>query len=951
MIGGGGAVAVDMNGGGHNKAGSAGDLSTVDMTPTDIDLRKKAFGENVIPPPPSPSLFHLIWENIKGDTIIQVLLVGATLVLILGTLKCPSEGWVEGVAIFIAVTIVLGVTAGNDWSKDRKFRRLLLMQTDKRVRVIRGGIKDQISSWDIVAGDLVEVLVGDEVPADGILVVGNRLVVDESPLTGESDPVKKSPQKAPFMFSGCQVNEGSGIMLVTAVGYNSSGGKIQQLLSSSETEQTPLQKKLRRLAVFIGKVGVAAAVITFLGLTIVWAVDWANGKDPIAGKACSSKGLLGDGNNAVLDRMLLLAEIAVIGVTVVVVAVPEGLPLAVTISLAFSMFKMIQDNCFVRHLDASETMGEATCICTDKTGTLTENRMTVVKALVGVSPSASSGDAGEPKILHGEGSGESDAKPFDANAVPQAVRDLIVEAVSVNSTCIVKYPNSEEAEATTKGASQPTSKQPTFIGSATEGALLVWADKIGGSHADVRSAIPKVENGVWSFSSARKRMSTFVQPTAVAPSSVTGLEPTAHSKHTYRLYTKGASEIITDLCTRVITPDGKSTVPMTSSLKAMINQKIVGWASDGLRTLVVAYRDTDIDLTTSEKSNDDPEIDLVFICLVGIRDPLRKDVPEAVAACQRAGLTVRMVTGDNLLTARKIASECHILKSLGPESGQICMEGPEFRALSDEERRKVVPKLAVLARSSPQDKFILVSLLKAMGEVVAVTGDGTNDAPALKEGDIGFSMGIAGTQIAMNASDIVLLDDNFVTLVQAIRWGRNVLNSVRKFLQFQLAVNAIAILVTFVGSVTIGTSPLSTVQLLWVNLIMDSIGALALATDEPDADILDRPPHARNANLLSRAMREHMFIQIIYQTSVLLALLYTTDTLVPPLSHIPSDLSGGDSSLRTKTLVFSTFVLLQISNMTMSRQLYGEVNVFKGVLKNRYFLVLMALIVVIQVIV
>ncbi|KAJ3010188.1 Calcium-transporting ATPase 10, plasma membrane-type [Thoreauomyces humboldtii] len=889
----------------------------VNMTAVDHDARQEVFGSNMIPPPRSDTIFEMVWETIKEDPIIKVLIVGAVVVLSLGTAICPSDGYIEGLAILVAVVIVLSVTAGNDWSKDRKFKKLLLLQSDKRCKVIRGGVKDQISSWDVVVGDLVEVVVGDEIPADGLFVRGNRMVVDESPLTGESLPVKKS-STSPYMFSGCQVGEGSGIMLVTGVGVRSSGGQIQELLNEAQNEETVLQAKLKQVAVLIGKIGVASGILTFLGLLIRWAVSWGQHELPATSSSCQASG-----SDDTLLRIQAIAEDFVIGITVVVVAVPEGLPLAVTISLAFSMFKMIKDNCFVRHLDASETMGEATCICTDKTGTLTENRMTVVKALVG------------DQVYYGEGSGEdSGVAAFSAQTLAQPVRDLLCEGICVNSNCFVKISD--------KG-------QPLFVGSATEGALLVFSDKLGIEYDTVRKNVTKVDNGTWSFSSDRKRMSTLVQPLIPSLPMEGASKGQSGSKPRFRLYTKGASEIVLSLCTHIVDAGGSHVSPISAADISRIQRTIKRWASQGLRTLALSYRDTDQSLTTFEgNKKDDPEHDLVFVGLVGIKDPLRKEVPGAVETCQRAGLTIRMVTGDNILTACKIARECNIMFGDG-----IALEGPVFRSMSEAEKMNVIPRLQVLARSSPADKHTLVSLLKRMGEVVAVTGDGTNDAPALKEADVGFAMGISGTQIAMNASDIVLLDDNFVSLVQSIRWGRNVLNCVRKFLQFQLGVNLVAIILTFVGSLTQGSSPLTTVQLLWVNLIMDSLGALALASDEPEDDILDHPPHARTESLLSLPMRQYIVMQVIYQITILLCLfLGGADNWIPYNSdwYPEKDLTGTPTR-RASTIVFLVFIFMQLTNIVMARQLNGQLNFFKGIFRNKLFLAIVFIIALVQVLV
>lgn len=633
---------------------------------TDGEIRQKEFGLNFVEPPETDSIFKMIWETIKEDTIIKVLLFGALLTLIIGVARHPADGWIDGTAIMVAVVIVLSVTAGNDYSKDKKFKKLLMLQSEKKTKVLRDGKVDQISSWDIVVGDIVELQPGDEVPADGLFVSGNRLQIDESPLTGETLPVKKNPEN-PFLFSGCQVGEGSGFMLVTAVGPKSSAGQIQALLNEKQREETALQEKLAYAAVQIGQVGVAAGLFTFIGLTIRWAINFALGKPWNVSEL-----------NYVVDFFVL-------GVTVVVVAVPEGLPLAVTIALAFSMFKMIRDNCFVRQLAAAETMGQATCICTDKTGTLTENRMAVVRFF-------SSG-----AVYSGEGSGDQDAKPFSKSTFPEGFCSLLCESISVNSTCFVKY--------------KPKDPLPVFVGSSTEGALLVMTEKLGAQYEHIREAVKKVPKGELPFSSERKRMATLVEPVAAA-------EKSAKSK--FRSYVKGASEIVLGLCTKTIDANSQTALPISTVFVEEVSQLIKKWASEGLRTLVLAYKDFHTLPAFDEESGffQDLDSDLVFLGLVAIKDPIRKEVPNAVAASQQAGIIVRMVTGDNILTACSIAKECRILDNSG-----IAMEGPIFRNLTKEEKIKVIPRLQVLARSSPTDKYVLVSLLREIGEVVAVTGD------------------------------------------------------------------------------------------------------------------------------------------------------------------------------------------------------------------------------------
>ncbi|KAI8908577.1 hypothetical protein EDD86DRAFT_227293 [Gorgonomyces haynaldii] len=863
---------------------------------SDEEERRDAFGENIIPPPPSETILQLIVGTIMDDPILKVLIVGAVVVLGLGTATCPSTGWTEGLAIVIAVFIVLGVTAGNDYSKDRKFKKLMLLQTDKKCRVIRSGQKFEISSWDLFVGDVVELVVGDEVPADGIYIDGNGLVVDESPLTGETVPVKKNA-KSPFCFSGCQVSEGVGTMLVTGVGVHSSGGKIQELLNDAQNEMTPLQEKLKDVAILIGKLGVAAGIVTFIGLAVRWGISFATNQQLY--NSCGNEPLGG----STIARLGALAEDFVVAITIVVVAVPEGLPLAVTLALSLSMFKMMRDRCFVRHLDASETMGQATTVCTDKTGTLTYNRMSVVRLMV------------KDKIFKGEGSGDKDAVPFSSRTLNPFMKSVLSEACCINSNCFIK--NEELVD--DAGAT------PIFVGSATEGAMLILCKKFGVHYSEVRKQKPVIPNGVWSFSAERKRMSSMVQHEGL-----------------YRLYTKGASEIVLGLCTSILDPESEQAVPLDHEQVSHVQHLIKQWASEGLRTIAVAYRDYEQPLEVGDSS---PEQDLVFIGLMAIKDPLRKEIPLAVATCQKAGIIVRMVTGDNVLTATKIAKEANIFHGDG-----IALEGPVFRKMTREEKVQVVPRLQVLARCSPSDKFELVSLLQELGEVVAVTGDGTNDAPALKQADIGFSMGISGTQVAMNASDIVLLDDNFASIVSATKWGRNVLTTIRKFLQFQLGINCAAVICTFIGSISTGHSPLSTIQLLLINLIMDSFGALALASDEPEADILLQKPQRKTDAVITPLMWEYIGLQTVFQTAVVLLLLFGSDSWIPADMSFHSALDVANyPSKRATSLVFGAFILIQLTNLICSRSLNGELNMFTRFFANRTFLGVLMIIAVILV--
>ncbi|KAJ3089613.1 Calcium-transporting ATPase 10, plasma membrane-type [Quaeritorhiza haematococci] len=870
----------------------------------DFNERTKCYGKNVIEPPPPPNLFKMVYDRIASDTILKVLIVGAVLALVVGMIPPDNraEGWHDSVAILVAVVLVSTVTAGNDYAKERKFKKLLLLQSAKRTKVIRNGHRDAISSWDLLVGDVVELALGDEVPADGLYIIGEELVIDESPLTGEAIPMPKDAQ-SPFLFSGCQVSDGKGLMLVTAVGPRSTGGQIQQVLSERQNEMTPLQKKLEQVAFFIGKIGVTAAFITFAALVIRWGVRIAEERNAGVEINWSSK------TEQILKNFVL-------SVTILVVCVPEGLPLAVTMSLGFSMFKMMKENCFVRQLHSSETMGEATCICTDKTGTLTENRMTVVKACFG------------DFVLNGEGSGERDLNEFKPDSLPKALKELVCEGIAVNSTCFLKF--------------KEGSSRPIFVGNPTEGSLLVFAQKLGVQYEDVRNRVEKVHHGTWLFDSARKKMSTLIVPSTSAPS------PSPDTNCTYLLHSKGASEIMIAACTHYVNSSGTRVNHMRNDDRAGFLQILQQWASEGLRTFALAYRyceDHPNKESSSQQSDGkiNPEHDLILIGIFGIKDPVRKEVPAAVVECQKAGLVVRMVTGDNILTARKIAQECGILTPDG-----ITIEGPKFRSMTREQKLAIMPKLQVLARSSPADKYELVTLLKETGEVVAVTGDGTNDAPALKAADIGFSMGVAGTQTAINASDIVLLDDNFVSLVAAIRWGRNVLNCVRMFLQFQLAVNFSAVVMTIISSAITGKAVLNSVQLLWINLIMDSLGALSLASEPPAQHILQQPPHPRHGSLLTPEMQTYIVLHTIYQVTALLTML---ECLAPTVYVLVPGVADAVVHKHVSSIILTTFVLLQMWNQVMSRQLHHELFVLRDLHRNMIFLIVVGCIGVIQIII
>ncbi|XP_078276464.1 LOW QUALITY PROTEIN: plasma membrane calcium-transporting ATPase 1-like [Rhinoraja longicauda] len=586
----------------------------------------------------------------------------------------------------------------------------------------------------------------------------------------------------------------------------------------------------------------------------------------------------------------------IIGVTVLVVAVPEGLPLAVTISLAYSVKKMMKDNNLVRHLDACETMGNATAICSDKTGTLTMNRMTVVQSYIG----------------------ETHYKKTPApDALLPKVMERLVNGIAVNSAYTTKI--------------LPPEKEgglPRHVGNKTECALLGFVLALKQDYQAVRNEIPEEKlYKVYTFNSARKSMSTVLK----------------NADGSFRMYSKGASEILLRKCTKLVNKGGDVVAFKARERDEMVKKVIEPMACEGLRTICLAYRDF---VKEPEWDNENEILnDLTCLMVVGIEDPVRPEVPDAIVKCQRAGITVRMVTGDNINTARAIASKCGIIN---PGEDFLCMEGKEFNRLIRNEKGeveqerldKVWPNLRVLARSSPTDKHTLVkgiidSTIGETRQVVAVTGDGTNDGPALKKADVGFAMGIAGTDVAKEASDIILTDDNFTSIVKAVMWGRNVYDSISKFLQFQLTVNVVAVTVAFTGACITQDSPLKAVQMLWVNLIMDTLASLALATEPPTESLLLRKPYGRNKPLISRTMMKNILGHGVYQLTIIFTLLFAGE------KFFDID-SGRNTPLHSPptehyTIVFNTFVMMQLFNEINARKIHGERNVFEAIFRNPIF--------------
>ncbi|KAJ5047559.1 uncharacterized protein L3040_003382 [Drepanopeziza brunnea f. sp. 'multigermtubi'] len=880
--------------------------------------RKRIFNDNRLPVKKGKSLLEIMWIT-YNDKVLILLSIAAAISLGVGLYQTfgtkhdaehPKIEWVEGVAIIVAIVIVVVVGSLNDYQKERQFVKLNKKKQDRDVNVIRSGKTREISVFDVLVGDVMLLAPGDMIPVDGVFIDGHNVKCDESQTTGESDLIRKHPADQvyaaiekqeslrkldPFILSGAQVTEGVGSFLVTSTGVNSSYGKTLMSLRE-DPEVTPLQSKLNILAEYIAKLGGSAGLLLFIVLLIEFLVRLPNN------------------SGTPTEKGQQFLQIFIVTVTIIVVAVPEGLPLAVTLALAFATTRMLKDNNLVRHLKACEVMGNATTICSDKTGTLTQNKMLVVAGTLGTSSRfGGTVDTARPDSASNKGK-QPDTPEAAENVHPQEVISSLNADVKVMLTQSIVL-NSTAFEGEAEG-------EKTFIGSKTETAMLIFArDYLGMSSVDQeRSNVPVVQ--LIPFDSGRKCMGVVIK-----------LE-----SGKYRLYVKGASEILLDKCTEIIQDPTKepSSSPMTDNSRSTLLGLIENYASRSLRTIAMVYRDFDRWPAKGARTTEGDRNEVVFedvfrqmvlLGIVGIQDPLRDGVAEAVLKCQKAGVIVRMVTGDNMITAKAIATECGIFTA-----GGIVMEGPTFRKLNKTKMDQLIPRLQVLARSSPEDKRILVKRLKELGETVAVTGDGTNDAPALKTADVGFSMGIAGTEVAKEASAIILMDDNFASIVKAMMWGRAVNDAVKKFLQFQVTVNITAVLLTFISAVASSDeeSVLTAVQLLWVNLIMDTMAALALATDPPTDSILDRKPDPKSAPLISVTMWKMIIGEAIYQLAITLLLHFGATKILSYQSQREKDQVG--------TLVFNTFVWMQIFNQWNNRRLDNKFNIFEGITKNYFFI-------------
>ena len=783
------------------------------LTDQEVLQNRQKYGMNLLTPPKRPSIWKLYLEKFQ-DPVIKVLLVAAAFSLLISIIE--SE-YAETIGIFFAIFLATGIGFYFEYDANKKFDLLNAVGEETPVMVIRNGKVHEIPKKDIVVGDVVILNTGDEIPADGVLLEAVSLQVNESSLTGEL-MVNKTTDEAHFdeeatypsnsVMRGTTVTDGHGVMCVERVGDATEIGKVARQATEQSQEQTPLNLQLTKLANLIGKVGFTIATLTFViftakdlyaYLSVTAVTDW----------------------HQWLEIARIVLKYFMMAVTLIVVAVPEGLPMSVTLSLALNMRRMLKTNNLVRKMHACETMGAITVICTDKTGTLTQNLMQV----------------------------------YDAK-LDESQKNLIAEGIATNSTAFL-----EEKEGEGK---------PSGVGNPTEVALLLWLNEQGMDYISLRNQAKTVNQ--LTFSTERKYMATLVDSSVL---------------NTRVLYVKGAPEIVMGKCN------------LEESRVKQYNEQLLAYQNQAMRTLGVAYK-----VIPENSSTDCAELvkegGLTFMGIFAISDPIRPDVPDAVKKCQSAGIRVKIVTGDTPGTATEIARQIGLWTSEDTERNRIT--GVEFAALSDEEALERVVDLKVMSRARPMDKQRLVQLLQQKGEVVAVTGDGTNDAPALNHAQVGLSMG-TGTSVAKEASDITLLDDSFHSIATAVMWGRSLYKNIQRFIVFQLTINVVALLSVLLGAFLGTELPLTVTQMLWVNLIMDTFAAMALASIAPSMDVMNEKPRKRTDFIISSAMRNNIF-------GVGAGFLIVLMGLLACFKNMP-----GGMDVHHLTVFFTIFVMLQFWNL------------------------------------
>ena len=903
------------------------------LTTEEVKISRNKHGLNILKPPQKNPWWKLFLEKFE-DPVIQILGIAAVIAIALGIVQ---HNYIEGIGIIVAILLATTLAFINEYQADREFEILNQVSDTIPTKVIRDANFTTVPRQDLVVGDVIYLEQGEEVPADGIILSEVSFYVDQSRLTGESLAVKKFNQivkddstdtyPANKVYRSTLVDRGYAYIEITAVGERTEIGKLAIAVTSMDGDlETPLNLQLDKLSKLIGVVGLGFATLTFISLltrgfirseyslniaqwyrlslsaivtlTIlipVWLPVIYDGLELAQNDIKSPKwlseiklttwlkttiiglGILATGvclgyiahllPTSIEDWLPVnlanaLLQYFMVAVTIIVVAVPEGLAMSVTLSLAYSMKKMAADENLVRRMHACETIGATTVICSDKTGTLTQNKMWVHQA-----------------DFPGLNSPQADVR--------QETQQLIAEAIAVNSTA--------DLETLPDRSLQP-------IGNATESALLLWLADRGIEYNHYRHSFSVIEQ--IPFTTKNKYMGTYGR-SAIKRNNV--------------FYLKGAPEIVLNRCTQILTESSLKPLDNPAEILAHLHT----YQQRGMRTLAIAYRD----LTASTKT-EDMSCDLTWLGFVAIEDPLRQEVLAAVATCHHAGIEVKVVTGDNPETAKEVALQIGL--SEDTDSQYAYLTGAQFKQLNDEEAKIAAKELKVLSRARPMDKLRLIKMLQANGEVVGVTGDGTNDTAALKQAQVGLAMG-SGTAIAKEASDLILLNDSFGSIVKSVIWGRSLYENIQRFILFQLTINVAAIGIVFLGPFIGVALPLTVTQMLWVNLIMDTFAALALATEPPNPQVIDRTPRPTEAFIISPKMLWNIVTVGFSFLAILIAFLV----------YIGRD---GQISTYELSLFFTTFVMLQFWNMFNARCLGSNRSAFQGLLDNKSFVAIAAVI-------
>lgn len=810
------------------------------LNPEQVEKSRSTYGTNSFVRQSHESLAKRIWDA-STEPMLVMLIFAAIITLAVNITRYFTGGeynFLECVGIFAAIALSVVITIITEGKSAKAFEALNKINEDTLIKVIRNGEPQLITQKEIVVGDIIMIETGDKIVADGRLFSSNDLSVDESALTGESLPVKKDAEfvcqkstpvaeRANMLYSGCFVSAGNGQMLVTGVGNDTEFGQIAQELSSIEKTTTPLQEKLDKLGKQITVLGASAAAIVFAIEVLQFVMNGQLNLDTVSDAFITS-------------------------IVLIVAAVPEGLPTIVAVSLALNIIKMSKENALVKKMIACETIGCVNIICSDKTGTLTENRMTVQKIYTG-------GELIDPEQLKDE--------------------------MLLKNYCINSNANISEEDGSW-----------SFIGNPTEGSLLAAAAKAGVDYQELRHAADIVR--VFPFSSQNKDMSTIVREN--------GKEI---------LYVKGNPEKIISLCTGISEEEKEKNFHLMEEFQNKAGR-------------LLAFAHKELEGQYNDEEQDEVEQGLIYDGFVVISDPLSPDVYESIRNCRSAGIEVKMLTGDNIRTARAIANELHML-----DDDHIAVEAADIEKLTDEELKEALKKIQVIARSTPLVKMRVVKLLKEQGNVVAVTGDGINDAPAIKHADVGIAMGIAGTDVTKEASDMVLLDDSFSTIIKAVQWGRGIYENFKRFIQFQLTVNVSSVVVVICSILAGFRAPFTALELLWINIIMDGPPALTLGLEPIRPDLLKHKPTRRNENIISKKMLLRIFVNGIFISVIFM------------LQHFKNFL--GAAPEEEATVLFTLFVLFQLFNAFNCREL-DDTPMFKNLLKNKLMLGVFLLVLILQ---